>query len=166
MKRTFKLSCSLLLLFYLIFLCCGCGQLPDDYYTPSSTFKGMNFSCRSDGDNGNKVRNQMVYFDFCEFVKEDLNTKGNKITSVSVSAAKAEVFHKNQSVANLSVEIESESGDVSSGQYHILAYFTYNDTNEANVKMYLMNYCFHRNSKIDTSLFEPCYEQIKDKKIP
>ncbi len=167
MKRIVKSLYSLLLIFSLVFVCCSCGKkLSDNYYTPSMDFKGMNFSCCSDGDNANKVRNQMVYFDFSEFVRADLNARGNDIRKITVTEATGEVFHDTQTIANLSVEIEAESGDISSGEYHILAYFTYNATNEADVKMYLMNYCFHSNSKVDTSLFEPCYEQIKDKKIP
>ena len=170
MNRIVKIICSCLLLFSLIFVCVGCGQkLEENYYQPSANFKGMNFACCSDGDTANKVRNQMVYFDFAEFVKDDLNAKGNEIKSITVKEASGELFHENQTIANLDVEIEAKSGNISSGEYHMLAYFTYNTADEQNVKMYLMNYCFHTTSKInktDIALFEPYYEQIKDKKIP
>ena len=166
MKNVIQKCCCFLLICSLVIICSGCHKLPDSYYTPSENFKGMNFECYSDGNNANNVRNQMVYMDFCDIVKEDLNQKGNKITSVSVNKATGEVFHETHTVANLEVQIEAESGEVTSGKYHILAYFTYNAEDETNVKMYLMNYCFHSSSKVDKSLFEPYYEKIKDKKIP
>ena len=151
-----------------ILLCCGCNNnvLEESYNIPSKDFKGMNFECFSDGNTANNVRNQMVYFDFPEFVKEDLESKGNKINSISVIEANGNIFHETQTVANILVDIDAKSGDIPSGEYNISAYFVYNTENEADVKMYLMNYCFVSSSKIDTSLFDESYEIIKDKKIP
>ena len=34
---------------------------------------------------------------------------------------------------------------------------------KADVKMYLMNYCFSKDYDVDTSLFDDCYNKIKDK---
>ena len=145
----------------------GCSNTVDDKYkTPSKSFKGLKFECVSKGDTTARIRNQMVYYDFCDFVKEDLNSKGNKITSIEVKSADGKVFHSNQTVANMTVNIEAESGDIKSGKYHIAAYFVYNVKDETNAKMYLINYCFVSGSKIDTSLFEESYSIIKDKTIP
>ena len=137
----------------------GCSNTVDDKYkTPSKSFKGLKFECVSKGDTAARIRNQMVYYDFCDFVKEDLNSKGNKITSIEVKSADGKV-------ANMTVNIEAESGDIKSGKYHIAAYFVYNVKDETNAKMYLINYCFVSGSKIDTSLFEESYSIIKDKTI-
>lgn len=150
-----------------ILTCCGCSNgLKESYNIPAKSFKGMNFECVSDGNTANNVRNQMIYFDFPEFVKEDLETKGNKINSISVLEANGDIFHETQTVANILVDIDAKSGDIPSGEYNISAYFVYNAENETDVKMYLINYCFASSSKIDTSLFDESYEIIKDKKIP
>lgn len=150
-----------------MFICCGCNNaLDESYSTPSKNFKGINFECMSDGNTANNVRNQMVYFDFPEFVKEDLEKKGNKINSITVLEANGDVFHETQTVANILVDIDAKSGDIPSGEYNLSAYFVYNASNELDVKMYLVNYCFVSSSEIDTSLFDESYELIKDKKIP
>ena len=147
-------------------ICCGCEKttgLSEDYNTPDMNFKGLNFECVTDKDTAARVRNQMVYFDFPEFVIEDLKTKGNKINSIKVLEANAEIFHENQTVASLLVDIDAESGDIESGEYYIAAYFTYDSSNANDVKMYLMNYCFIPSADVDQSLFEESYEKVKDK---
>lgn len=162
------ISTFLSIVIAVVLICCGCNNngLEESYNIPTKDFKGMNFECVSGGNTANNVRNQMVYFDFPEFVKEDLEAKGNKINSISVIEANGDIFHETQTVANLLVEIDAESGDIPSGKYNISAYFIYNTENEADVKMYLMNYCFVSSSEIDTSLFEESYEIVKDKEIP
>lgn len=142
---------------------CDSSSLSEDYYTPNINYKGMDFKCYSDGDKFTIVRNDMVYTDFSKFVMEDLNSKGNKITSIDIEESEADVYHDNQTVAVLKCDIKSESGDIKSGEYYISAYFTYDMKDQADVKMYLMNYCFSKDYDVDTSLFDDCYNKIKDK---
>lgn len=147
-------------------MCCGCEKttgLSEDYNTPNMNFKGLNFECVTDNDTANRVRNQMVYFDFPEFVIEDLESKGNKINSIDVIEANADIFHESQTIASILVDIDAESGDIKSGEYYIAAYFTYDSSNDNDVKMYFMNYCFVPTSDVDQSLFEECYEKVKNK---
>jgi|GEM_PF-1962461 len=165
MKKLISLLTACVLVASVLFVA-GCEKgtgLNEDYNTPSMSFKGLNMECVSDGDKLTMVRNNMVYTDFEKFVTDDLNSKGNSITSIEIGESSAEVFHENQTVAVMSAKIESDGGDIKSGDYYIAAYFTYDMTNEANVKMYLINYCFVPDYKVYPSLFEESYEKIKDK---
>ncbi len=167
MKKISALSAAAAVILCLLTLLSGCSNAVDDkYMIPSKGFRGLKLECVSKGDTIARIRNKMVYEDFCEFVKEDLNSKGNKITSIEVKEADGKVFHDNQTVAGMLVDIEAESGDIKSGRYHMEAYFVYNTKDESNAKMYLINYCFTPNSKINTSLFEESYNIIKGKTIP
>ena len=141
------------------------GGLDENYRTPDMSFKGMNFECVSGGDTLNRVRNDMVYFKLEKFIIADQEEKGNKIKSIKVSESTADVYNNNQTVAVFNAEIDAESGDIPSGQYYISAYFTYNMENQADVKMYLMNYCFVDEYVVDQNtknLYNECYEKIKD----
>lgn len=143
----------------------GCGKLPEQYKTPDMSFKGLNLECVSGGDTFNMVRNNMVYTDFAEFIIEDQAKKGNVINSIDVTGSTAEEYHEKQTIAVMSVNIDSESGDIPSGEYNIAAYFTYDMSVPEDVKMYMINYCFVDSyviDKITTGLFDDCYEQIKD----
>lgn len=167
MKKIYAFFSVASVILCLVTLLSGCSTgLDDKYNVPSKSFRGLKFECVSKGDTITRIRNKMVYEDFCEFVKEDLNSKGNKITSIEVKEANGKVFHNDQTVANLLVNIEAESGDIETGKYHIAAYFVYNSKDENNAKMYLINYCFTSNSKVNTSLFDESYNIIKDKTIP
>lgn len=152
-------------------VCSGCGKtsaskLPEQYRTPDMSFKGLNLECVTDGDKHTMVRNNMVHTDFPEFVIADQAEKGNEIESIMITESTAEAFHETQTVAVMNVELESKGGDIPSGQYYIAAYFTYDTSNPADVKMYLINYCFVDNYVVDektTGLFTECYEKVKDK---
>ncbi|MEE1154132.1 MAG: hypothetical protein UH241_03145 [Acutalibacteraceae bacterium] len=149
----------------LVAICCsGCNsKLEENYYTPSLDFKGLNLECVSDGNTLNNVRNSMVYTDFPEWVKEDLNAKGNKITSIDISESSADQYNENQTVAIFVANIQSESGDIKSGEYYLTAYFAYNMSKTENVKMYLLNYCFVPTYEVDTTLFDASRDLVKDK---
>lgn len=139
------------------------SQLPEEYQTPDMSFKGLDLECVSGGDTHSMVRNNMVYTDFAQFIIDDQAEKGNVINSINVTESTAEVFHEDQTVAVMSVEIDAESGDIPSGNYYIASYFTYDTTLPEDVKMYFINYCFVDNyvvDKITTSLFDDCYEQV------
>lgn len=165
MKKFFSLITAIIIIVTAVFLT-GCEKttgLSEDYNTPNMNFKGLNFECVSDGDKATIVRNNMVYGDLSDFIIEDLNSKGNKITSIDISESSGEVFHENQTVAVFIADIKAESGDIQSGQYYLSAYFTYDLSDEANTKMYLINYCFVPEYKVDSSLFNESYNKIKDK---
>ena len=139
------------------------SKLPEEYQTPDMNFKGLELECVSDGDTHNMVRNNMVYTDFSEFIIADQAEKGNVINSINVTESTAEVYHDDQTVAVMAVDIDAESGDIPSGEYYIASYFTYDTTLPEDVKMYFINYCFVDNYVVDeitTSLFDDCYEQV------
>ena len=129
------------------------------------SFKGLDLECMSGGNTHNMVRNDMVYTDFEKFVIADQAEKGNEIESIMISESTAEPYHETQTVAIMNVEIEAKSGEIPSGQYYIAAYFTYDTSKSEDVKMYLINYCFVDDYKVNEekmALFDECYEKVKD----
>ncbi len=163
MKKIISLATAVVITLVAV-ICSGCGnKLTDSYYTPSLDFKGLNLECMTDGNTLNNVRNTMVYTDFPEWVKEDLNSKGNKIVSIDVSESSAEKYNENQTVAIFIADIESEGGDITSGEYYLTAYFAYNMAKPENVKMYLLNYCFIPTYDMNTTLFDASRDLVKDK---
>ena len=165
MKRFFSIIMTIAIIVTAVFIT-GCEKttgLPEDYNIPNMNFKGLNFECVTDGDKYTIVRNNMVYGDLSNFIIEDLNSKGNKVDSIDISESSGEVFHENQTVAVFVADIKAESGDIQSGQYYLSAYFTYDLSDESNAKMYLMNYCFVPEYKVNSSLFDESYNKIKDK---
>lgn len=163
MKKLISLITVVSLMFVAVIFS-GCNsKLGDSYYSPSLDFKGLNLECITDGNTLNNVRNSMVYTDFPKWVKEDLNAKGNKITSIDISESSAEVYNENQTVAIFVADIVSEGGEITSGEYYLTAYFAYNMTKPEDVKMYLLNYSFVPTYEIDTALFDSSRDLVKDK---
>ena len=137
-----------LLLPIIIIFFSGCNtKLPDEYYKVDLSFKGQNLEYSYNGGvSFNNTVDHMVYTVLPKALKEDLENKGNKIDSIACHGAKGEEYGEGDTVALMDIEINSESGDVKSGEYTVAALFTYEGKDE-NTTIYFVNYAFVEDKK-------------------
>lgn len=142
MKKITTLFCVILMT---VVCLTGCTNLPDEYYTVDESFEGINLQYYSDSaESQNKAVDAMVYTDFPDILKKELEKKGNVINEIDVTGAEGDEYGDGDTVAVISMDIDAESGDVKSGKYYVGAYFTYERSSDY-YRIYLINYTFLHN---------------------